>query len=79
MIDFLYAALTRHPPLSGDAATKIGALQPWASCAVLISQKGCNRVCENCQSKFKITIRSLTILEYNIIFASRVFAYNRFI
>ena len=33
-IDFLFAAaLTRHPPLSGDAATKIGALSPSASCA----------------------------------------------
>ena len=58
------ASVTRHSPLSGDAATKIGSLSPWASCAVLISilnKKGCNRVCENRQSKFKVTIRWLTI------------------
>ena len=30
------AALTRHPPLSGDAATKIGALSPRAPCPELI-------------------------------------------
>ena len=42
-IDFLSAAtLMRHPPLSGAAATKIGALSPWASCAVLISKEGWN-------------------------------------
>ena len=27
------ASVTRHPPQSGDAATKIGSLSPWASCA----------------------------------------------
>ena len=43
--NFLSAAsVTRHPPLSGAAVTKVCALSPWASCAVLISKKDCNRV-----------------------------------
>ena len=52
--NFLSAAsVTQHPPLSGDAATKIGALSPRASCAVLFSKKDSNRACVNRQRKFQ--------------------------
>ena len=56
---FSAAALTRHPPwrhpsLSGDAATKTCSLASSVLCWVG----------ENRQSKFKVTIRLLTIRDY---------------
>ena len=59
------AAITRHPPLSGDAATKNCALSPQASCAVLISKKGYNKVCVNRQSKFDGELFESTIIVSN--------------
>ena len=83
MINFLSAApllrccFNAHPPLSGDAATINCTLSHRASCAELDSRKDCNRVRVNRQSTFKVTIRWLTIREYNSIFAWRVFAQKR--
>ena len=51
--DAMWYVIHRHQLLSWDAVMKGCALSPWASCAVLMSKKHCNRVCENHQRKFQ--------------------------